>query len=44
MKNHHFIKNVYIGETLENGQFEIIKTFEQVPAEPFLKGTFMKSE
>lgn len=44
MKNHHFIKNVYIGETLEDGQFEIIKTFEQVPAEPFLKGTFMKSE
>ncbi len=40
MKNHHFIKNVYIGETLEDGQFQIINTFDQVEAEPFLKGTF----
>lgn len=42
MENHHFIKNVYIGETLETGQFEILETFDQVAAEPFLKGTFMK--
>jgi urea transport system substrate-binding protein len=40
--NHHLTKNVYIGETLENGQFKVVKSFEQVVAEPFLKGTFMK--
>ncbi|PTX97246.1 urea ABC transporter substrate-binding protein [Verrucomicrobia bacterium LW23] len=39
-KNHHMTKNVYIGETMANGQFKILKTFEQVPGEPFLKGTF----
>jgi len=42
LKNHHFTKNVYIGETLENGQFEILETIENVDGEPFLKGTFMK--
>jgi len=42
LKNHHFVKSVYIGETLENGQFDILKTFKDVPGEPFLKGTFMK--
>jgi len=41
-KNHHMTKNVYIGETLANGQFKIIKTFKQVKGEPFLKGTFKK--
>jgi urea transport system substrate-binding protein len=34
--NHHTTKNVYIGETRANGQFKIIKTFDQVPGEPFL--------
>jgi urea transport system substrate-binding protein len=42
-KNHHATKNVYIGETLANGQFKIIKTFPQVKGEPFLKGTFLKT-
>src|SRR3984957_10602598 len=41
-KNHHATKNVYIGETKADGQFKIIKTFQQVYGEPFLKGTFMK--
>jgi urea transport system substrate-binding protein len=40
--NHHATKNVYIGETKENGQFKIIKTFPQVFGQPFLKGTFIK--
>jgi urea transport system substrate-binding protein len=35
-KNHHTTKNVYIGETRANGQFKILKTFDQVPGEPFL--------
>ena len=35
-KNHHATKNVYIGETRANGQFKIVKSFEQVPGEPFL--------
>lgn len=39
-ENHHLTKNVYIGETLEDGQFEIIETQENVVGEPFLKGTF----
>jgi urea transport system substrate-binding protein len=34
--NHHCTKNVYIGETRANGQFKIIKTFDQVPGEPWL--------
>ncbi|MBD5781746.1 urea ABC transporter substrate-binding protein [Pelagicoccus sp. NFK12] len=38
--NHHLTKNVYIGETLENGQFEILESFDNVYGEPFLKGTF----
>ncbi|MFO1451579.1 MAG: urea ABC transporter substrate-binding protein [Opitutaceae bacterium] len=41
-KNHHLTKNVYVGETLPNGQFKILKSFEQVYGEPFLKGTFGK--
>lgn len=41
-KNHHVTKNVYIGETLPNGQFKILKAYEQVYGEPFLKGTFKK--
>ena len=39
-KNHHLTKNVYIGETLEDGQFEILESFDNVYGEPFLKGTF----
>ncbi|MGH7973412.1 MAG: transporter substrate-binding protein, partial [Limisphaerales bacterium] len=35
-KNHHATKNVYIGETRANGQFKIVKSFDQVPGEPFL--------
>jgi len=34
--NHHATKNVYIGETKSNGQFKILKTFDQVYGEPFL--------
>lgn len=41
-KNHHTKKNVYIGETKADGQFKIVEEFKQVPAEPFLKGTFVK--
>lgn len=39
-KNHHLTKNVYIGEILEDGQFEIIQSFDNIYGEPFLKGTF----
>jgi urea transport system substrate-binding protein len=35
-KNHHTTKNVYIGETRANGQFKILKSYDQVPGEPFL--------
>jgi urea transport system substrate-binding protein len=35
-KNHHATKNVYIGETRANGQFKILKSFDQVYGEPFL--------
>jgi urea transport system substrate-binding protein len=41
-KNHHLTKNVYIGDTLPTGQFQVIKSFESVYGEPFLKGTFKK--
>jgi len=34
--NHHATKNVYIGETKANGQFKILKTFDQVYGEPFM--------
>lgn len=39
-KNHHLTKNVSIGETKADGQFKILKTYEGVVGEPFLKGTF----
>jgi urea transport system substrate-binding protein len=39
-KNHHLTKTVYIGETKADGQFKIVKTFDGVYGEPFLKGTF----
>ena len=35
-KNHHTTKNVYIGDTRANGQFKILKTFDDVSGEPFL--------
>jgi urea transport system substrate-binding protein len=34
--NHHTTKNVYIGDTLANGQFKILKSFDNVKGEPFL--------
>ena len=33
--NHHLVNNVYIGETLANGQFKVIKSFTGVAGEPF---------
>jgi urea transport system substrate-binding protein len=38
-QNHHATKNVYIGETRANGQFKILKSFDQVFGEPFLLKT-----
>ncbi len=35
-QNHHATKNVYIGETRANGQFKILKSYDQVGGEPFL--------
>lgn len=35
-KNHHTISKVYIGETRANGQFKIIKEFNDVAGEPFI--------
>lgn len=39
-KNMHLTKNVYIGETKADGQFKILKTYEGVVGEPWLKGKF----
>jgi len=39
-KNHHVTKNVFIGETKADGQFKILKSYDNVFGEPFLKGTF----
>lgn len=39
-ENHHVTKTVYIGETLENGQFDILEVIPDVYGEPWLKGTF----
>jgi urea transport system substrate-binding protein len=33
--NHHLVNNAFIGETLANGQFKIIKTMANVKGEPF---------
>jgi urea transport system substrate-binding protein len=35
-KNHHTVKNVYIGETKANGQFKIVEEFKDVAGEPFI--------
>lgn len=43
-KNHHLTKNVYVGETKADGQFKILKSFDNVYGEPFLKGTFKAKE
>jgi urea transport system substrate-binding protein len=42
-ENHHLVNNVYIGETLANGQFKIIKTFNGVAGEPFSQKFLPKS-
>ena len=42
IRDSHLTKNVYIGETLADGQFKVIKSFDGVVGEPFLKGTFEK--
>ena len=39
-KNMHLTKNVFIGETKADGQFKILKTYDNVYGEPWLKGTF----
>jgi len=39
-KNMHLTKNVYIGETKADGQFKILKSFDSVYGEPWLKGKF----
>ncbi|HVU23405.1 MAG TPA: urea ABC transporter substrate-binding protein [Opitutus sp.] len=38
--NMHLTKNVFIGETKADGQFKILKEFENVYGEPWLKGKF----
>ena len=38
--NMHLTKNVFIGETKSNGQFEILEEFADVYGEPWLKGKF----
>jgi urea transport system substrate-binding protein len=38
--NMHLTKNVYIGETKADGQFKILKSYEGVYGEPWLKGKF----
>jgi urea transport system substrate-binding protein len=39
-KNMHVTKNVFIGETKADGQFKIVKSFDNVYGEPWLKGKF----
>ena len=38
--NMHLTKNVFIGETKADGQFKILKSFDNVYGEPWLKGKF----
>jgi urea transport system substrate-binding protein len=42
-ENHHLVNNVFIGETLANGQFKIIKTMTGVAGEPFSEKFLRKS-
>ena len=39
-KNHHLTKTVYIGETMEDGQFDILEVIPDVYGDPWLKGSF----
>jgi urea transport system substrate-binding protein len=39
-KNMHLTKNVFIGETKADGQFKILKSYDDVVGEPWLKGKF----
>src|SRR3954462_950590 len=39
-KNMHVTKNVFIGETKADGQFKILKSFDNVYGEPLLTGKF----
>lgn len=39
-KNHHLTKTVYIGETMEDGQFDILEVIPNVYGDPWLKGSF----
>src|SRR6266516_4374533 len=41
--NHHLINSVYIGETLANGQFKVVKSFTGVAGEPFSEKFLPKS-
>jgi urea transport system substrate-binding protein len=43
-ENHHLVNNVYIGETLANGQFKVIKSFTRVAGEPFSSKFLPKSK
>ena len=42
--NMHLTKNVYIGETKADGQFKILKSYQHVYGEPWLKGKFKKAD
>ena len=42
-KNHHLINPVFIGETLANGQFKIVKSLGPVAGEPFSEKFLTKS-
>ena len=42
-QNHHLINNVFIGETLANGQFKVIKSLGAVPGEPFSEKFLVKT-
>ena len=39
-RNHHLTKTVYIGETMEDGQFDILEVIPDVYGDPWLKGSF----
>jgi urea transport system substrate-binding protein len=43
-ENHHLVNNVFIGETLANGQFKVIKSFNRVAGEPFSSNFLPKSK
>jgi urea transport system substrate-binding protein len=43
-ENHHLVNNVFIGETLANGQFKVIKSINRVAGEPFSSKFLPKSK